>query len=152
MTRTVQDLVASVPNPLPRRASILVKFLTAGAVMSLAWYIVLQILGKGWGHSGSETAWLLAIMSASTILAAVVYLRLPDRTVDRYHKFGKMFALFLAVNVVVSSSVVVHEVFLTDVVTVGDTLAMKVLGTWFLASIFLPGPYLGTLIAARWSR
>lgn len=86
-------------------------------------------------------------MTAPAIPAAMVFRRLPERTVDRYHKFGKAFAMFLTVNLTLSA------IFLFDYFHLnGNTLSVPRFIVYFsLASSFLPGPYMGVLLAARWS-
>lgn len=108
-----------------------------------------------WGeffHDVGEFLWeervLLMTVIAPAIPTAFVYRRLPERSVDRYHKFGKAFAMFLTVNLTLSTLYLINHFHIQ-----GNELTVMGFIFWFsVASAFLPGPYLGTYIAVRWHR
>lgn len=157
-TTQLRSAVASIPNPLPHPVSVAGKFLLCGTVGQIAWIMLLISLGGGELKSSTtaETASTMSVeavlfFGALTLPALVVggvYTTLPDETVDLFHRFGKGSALFFALNVSLSSSFVVWEVFYQGPIT-GP---IHFLASWAIASIFLPGIYVGCLVAARWAR
>lgn len=150
------DRVASrVPNPLPPWASTSVKFVLCGTVGAFLWILLLAALSKDIQSDPSratdtEFYRLFAVMVIPTVPAAMLYRRLPSETVDWYHRFGKASALFFVTNVSLSASFLVWSHYYDPIYYVSTALDGII--TWAFASIFLPGTYLGILVAARWSR
>lgn len=141
----------TVPNPLPRRASVPLKFLTLSTVASVAWFLALvEISGADALFSDPNLMKLLAAASLSGLPAAWVYFQFPDRPVDIFHRFGMGAGLFIAVNVTISlTSIALH---MRDILGMWTPILWAFLSYWVIASMYVPGPYLATLIAARWSR
>lgn len=153
--RIQYDRVASrVPNPLPPWASTSVKFVVCGTVGAFLWVLLLAALSKDVKTDPStatdpEFYRLFAVMVIPTVPAAMVYRQLPTKTVDWYHRFGKASALFFVTNVSLSVSFLVWAHYYDAGYYVSTALDGML--TWAFASIFLPGTYLGILVAARWS-
>lgn len=165
-------------NPLPRRVSVPAKFVLSIFVMQVTWLLVLTTLSSGQlpepsgaPPSGSSiqlaqlipepktVAFLLVVWIAPASIATVVYSRLPDQTVDVFHRFGKAAALFAAVNITISVGILITDVTLSDPILgmvkpqqALHAVALDVFMGWLLSSLFLPGAYVGALVAARWSR
>lgn len=153
--RRVRTAASRVPNPLPRWVSIPAKFLLCGTIGQVAWVVLMTHLGVFDGPTATEvqTTALTPVQlgfTASVTLpalgAAVVYERLPSETVDVFHRFGKGSALFFVLNIFASGGIVA---------TMWHTNGLNVqqaFGYWAIASLFLPGLYVGCLVAARWAR
>lgn len=90
------------------------------------------------------------MMILPAIPTALMFLQLPEETVDRYHRFGKAFAMFLTVNLTLSGMFLFHEYHMTA--TPPDLDVFNIIFWFSIASAFLPGPYIGILLGSRWSR
>lgn len=149
-----EGAAARIPNPLPGSVSTGAKFVVCGAIGAVVWLSVLAWLTSKPSPSAAvqgenkELLKMLAVMIVPAVPAAVVYRRLPASTVDVYHRFGKGSALFFTTNVFLSTGFLLHahlsSNYLTD--------AFSVMQGWAVASVLIPGPYLGILVAARWSK
>jgi hypothetical protein len=105
---------------------------------------------EGFGEFVYEQRAYILMMTLPAIPAALMFLHLPERTVDRYHRFGKAFAMFVVVNLTLSGMFLLNEF---HIKTNSPELNILTIIFYFsVASAFLPGPYLGILIGARWSR
>lgn len=142
------------------------KFAVVGFPAALAWLSVLSALN---GHVPELTVgtfttdlatnpvpalWelftVLFVLTAPSVVAGALFLTLPRDSVDRWHRFGKLFGLFMALNIAISTEFVAYAFYFQPS---PEALApIQFIAMWALASIFTPGPYLGTLIAARWAR
>jgi len=155
----LRSTVERIPNPLPYPVSVAGKFLFCGTVGQLTWLMFIAYLqgGEMWSANGAEEAasmstegmLLLGVMTLPALAVAGVYTYLPDETTDIFHRFGKGSALFFALNVSLSGSMIAWQLVYTDL-----TLAapFDIIGSWAIASVSLPGLYVGCLVAARWAR
>lgn len=92
--------------------------------------------------------WIFLSVLAPAVPAALVYVELPEHTVDRYHKLGKYFVLFVTINFTLSAIFIANQFhFTADPI---DWEILNVILYFSIASVFLPGPYIGTYIAVRW--
>ena len=91
---------------------------------------------------------VLAWPTIATVAAAPVHFYLPDETVDRYHKLGKVFALLIPINVALTVGFLGYQHFY------GETAPLTGIGdviyTAAFASVALPPAYVGALVASRW--
>lgn len=101
-----------------------------------------------------ETAWYfgkwIVWMTLPAIPAGVVYHRVPDKTVDTYHRLGKVFALFIPINLTLSAAFMVYQFLILPSPPELDIVNLIIF--FSVASIGLPGPYLGALLGMRWVR
>lgn len=131
----------------------LLKFLTAGAVTTALWTaFLLYVLDGDFTAGGSDVEIYTSIILMAVLGAFGVYQYvLPEYTHDWIHRFGKGAVLFMTVNLLVSAGFVIHEVILTTWTATDNSTLGVVMLTWVIGSLFVPGPYVGSLIAARWS-
>lgn len=141
----------STLNPFPRRVSVPLKFLAMTTAATIAWLFALAeisdvelITGEG-----GDAFQMMVVMSLSGAIAAAVYFQLPGETVDIYHRFGKASALYLSLNVVISVALIAIQ---WSEIGQYDPFLWDLIAAWVSASVLVPGPYLGAVIAARWSR
>ncbi|NHX37623.1 MULTISPECIES: hypothetical protein [Halolamina] len=154
----LRSTVERIPNPLPYPVSVAGKFLFCGTVGQLTWLMFLAYLqgGEMWSANGAEEAasmstegmLFLGVLTLPALVVALVYTYLPAETTDIFHRFGKGSAMFFALNVSLSTSLIAWQYVYADVPLDPFTL----IGEWAIASIFLPGLYVGCLVAARWAR
>lgn len=95
-----------------------------------------------------EGRWLLLAVTAPALPAGLVYVELPEHTVDRYHKLGKYFVQFITINFTLSAIFMADQFHFTAHPV--ELTIPNVILYFSIASVFLPGPYIGTYIAVRW--
>lgn len=155
--RLRKTIDSRVPDPITDWSIRLGKFTTCAALGMALWAETLNKINGGSSIGSTavpddivKVLLVAALFLGPGLAAGVVHSRLPTQTVDNYHRFGKSAALFVAVNVTVSLAfigTVAHSGLLLEN---GNTLATDLLMYWALASMFIPGPYVGVLAAARW--
>lgn len=153
----VKNAVSGIQPPVSRPVSVGLKFLLCGIVGQILWFWFLSLLtpesGAGtvqYAEINLATISILSALVLPSLVAAAVYLRLPTQTVDRYHWFGKSSALFFALNVSLSISIVIHELTFNRLVE-NTSPGLEVIQTWVIASLFLPGLCLGAFLGSRWA-
>lgn len=136
----------------------LLKFLVAGIALSTAWFAFISYLNGATTTDGggmNPLEWMELGVFAGGYLSAIftsfaVYeFSFPDYTHDIFHKFGKAAAMFMAVNIPFSTIFTVY--YAQQGLPAGfKQIAMNGIAYWVLATIFLPGAYIGVLVAVRW--
>lgn len=168
----LHETASRVPNPLPEWASWPLKFYICGAIGAALWGTVLFVLietgssdvfsssaesSSSTASSGSDfgSTEIILVMAVTlpAVAAGAVYRKLPDNTVDVFHRFGKGAALFFTVNVLLSAGFIA-SVLAGDSQNLASLLEspINIIALWSLASMFLPGTYLGVLVATRWAQ
>lgn len=137
------------------------KFFICGVVGQFLWLTFLSALSSSSvpepepiavHRIPTDTLVLLLILVLPSLVAAAIYLHLPSETVDWYHKFGKSSMLFFGLNISLSALFVWYEfTFKTNLVT-HSSASLEAIGSWVLASVFLPGLCIGTFVATRWAK
>ncbi len=173
----LQNATARVKDaPFDLLAIVFLKFVVATFAASIA-YFILVIFGEALLVSGlptlkvvptsfgdpttlirdsielikTEWEWLVWITSPS-LVAALGYLYTPVETVDWYHKAGKLFALFLPINLVLSAEFIIYNYPFQEMFAQHQVGPITFILAFSIASIALPAAYGGALIAARWAR
>lgn len=93
---------------------------------------------------------LFGMVVGSTVPAAYAYLHLPDRTEDPFHLLGKAFAVLFPINL--TMTVVFLYLMFIAWPNPPEFDIVNVILYSCIASVGLPPAYVGSLIAARWSR
>lgn len=152
------------PDGTPRGWAItLAKFVLSASVCTVL-YAVIIILGMGgvemsstssvaaesvsWDNVKEPLRWL-AWMVSGAVPAAFVWLHSPSETVDRYHRFGRAFAMFITINITVSSLFLMYHFGFTDHFM--NAKAPDYVLYWAVGSVGIPPAYVGSLIAAKWA-
>lgn len=134
------------------------KYLVATAVASAAWIGALGAIFGGWinppENAALATSVLFASMAAVGLSGAWIHTRAPEELVDRFHKLGVYFAMFVVGNAIVT----VGGILFVEISYSGGTLATTSTPVQtgillvVITSLFLPGPYAGLVVARRWSK
>lgn len=158
----LHDTVSRVPNPLPEWASWPLKFVVCAALGSFVWLSIFMgesIVTSAAAAPGNSTSnWyglaMLLVLVLPSIGAGSVYRSLPNESVDFYHRFGKASALFITTNIILSIVFVLTQAYFTDQLQLALTHAgfQDAFTGWVMASFFLPGVYLGVVVATRWAK
>lgn len=144
----VRAFVHSVQRRIPERVDMVFRFILPTAVASVMWLAVMESVGlKAWESDQMALA-TLAVMVLPAISAAWVYSHAPERTVDRFHGLGKLFGMYLAINLTLSAGYFVFTQYST-VWSVSDIGGYMLL--FVISSLFLPGPYIGAWVGSRWN-
>lgn len=154
----LRNVVSTIPNPFPYPVSVAGKFLLCGTVGQFTWLLFVDSINGGGTASTSdvvavssmslEEMLFFGVLTLPSLVVAAVYTTLPTESVDWYHRFGKGSALFFALNVSLSGSLVAWSAVYDQM----PVKAIEMMGVWVLASLFLPGIYIGCLVATRWAR
>lgn len=159
----LRTIDSRIPDPVSDWGVRLGKFVLCGAVGMVLWVWMLTVLnGQSiipestspvLGVAGGATEALLgaAIVFVPPVASAVVHHRLPTDTFDNYHRFGKSAALFATVNIALSATFLAFTAQMSGLEG-PNTVVVNAMFLWAWASVLIPGPYLGVLVAARWAR
>lgn len=142
------------------------KYVSASLVGSIAWIAILYTLSPASTSPPSEVGSpdLQSILGLCffgsivlSVLPAVYFHRqVPSEVVDRYHSLGIQFSMLLSVNVIITlSSLAIWSIsYHAEIPTMlGDGWSVwNGVGLVVVSSIFLPGPYFGTLVGRKWAK
>lgn len=163
-TAMVRGGVSSLDSSRDSRrdlARTVLKFLAATTVTTLAYMLTVALIQYGpdfltspLGFTGFDDflelgRWFVWMVTP-VLPAAYVYHGLPTESVDRYHRLGKVFAMFIPINLTLSFLFMLY-----NFVLIPDPASVSFLNLvvyFSLASAGLPGPYFGALIGMRWSK
>ena len=125
-------------------------FLTSAAALSALWVAALtRTEFDVWRSNSSVLLYYYLSTVISVFPAVAVYTVLPSETVDNFHRIGKLFAMYLPINLALSVAFAYYNVVLApSAVIVGGALEAAIAGV-VTSSLFLPGPYAGAAVA-RW--
>ncbi|WP_135306367.1 hypothetical protein [Haloarcula amylovorans] len=148
------------------------KFLTPSVIGTVVWLAVLNILAGGTLPESSpqplqlpattyewlSLAFLLSI-PLSVLAAVAIYRHAPASPADWYHRLGIQLAMFVAINLVITTMAMAmwvasvnSEIYGSMFFATKDGITpLRAMAVAMLSSIFLPGPYAGAIVGRYWS-
>lgn len=134
------------------------KYLVATTVASAAWIGVLASLFGSTidppENAVLATSALFVSMAGVGLSGAWIHARAPDELVDRFHKLGVYFAMFVVGNAIVTVGglLFVELSYSNGTLATSSTPIQTGILLVVISSVFLPGPYAGLVAARRWSK